>query len=247
MIIDFSVVWGSYFISVPLILATVWAGTKYLSKKYVDQKFNKKLETHKHELQTIMEFNKFDIQRKIQDFNLYTVKKHEVYLTLYRLFHEADGYARGMYGLRHVPDYKNHTSSEISKILDESEVGEERKKYFLERWESRYENSSIVDEFSKLMDRIRVNMADEQQKKAHNEWIYSKLYLSENVDELCSELSNLLWQVCWDLHTYYDQNVPGQDKVEPMKSIKENNEKISSLLVELKNEMQKELSIGYYK
>ncbi|MNL88423.1 hypothetical protein D3C87_2181170 [compost metagenome] len=53
-----------------MLLVGLWAGIKYYAKKSVDQQFAKKLEEHKHELQLIIEQNKFDIQRKMQDFSL---------------------------------------------------------------------------------------------------------------------------------------------------------------------------------
>lgn len=54
-------------------------------KNLVDQFFKKELAHYQYELNLITEEKKFDYQRKIQDFNLYTSKKHESYQELYRL------------------------------------------------------------------------------------------------------------------------------------------------------------------
>jgi len=54
-------------------------------KNLVDQFFKKELAHYQYELNLITEEKKFDYQRKIQDFNLYTSKRHESYQELYRL------------------------------------------------------------------------------------------------------------------------------------------------------------------
>lgn len=48
------------------LLAAIWAGVKYFTKKRLDYEFDKRLEKHKSELQKIREYNNFDLGRKLQ-------------------------------------------------------------------------------------------------------------------------------------------------------------------------------------
>lgn len=57
---------------------------RYLIQKKIDSYFNKKLETHKQELAIITEHAKYDISKKLYDFEAYASKKHEIYPELYR-------------------------------------------------------------------------------------------------------------------------------------------------------------------
>ncbi|MFB5936460.1 hypothetical protein ACE8FZ_24730 [Peribacillus frigoritolerans] len=71
---------------------------KYLIQKKIDSYFNAKLENHKQELNTKLEDHKkelavmtekakYDISRKLFDFEAYAIKKHTIYPELYqRLF-----------------------------------------------------------------------------------------------------------------------------------------------------------------
>lgn len=62
---------------------------RYLIQKKIDSYFNKKLETHKQELAIITEHAKYDISKKLYDFEAYASKKHEIYPELYRLAAET--------------------------------------------------------------------------------------------------------------------------------------------------------------
>lgn len=57
---------------------------KYLIQKKIDSYFNKKLENHKNELAVMTEKAKYDISRKLFDFEAYAIKKHTIYPELYQ-------------------------------------------------------------------------------------------------------------------------------------------------------------------
>lgn len=57
---------------------------KYLIQKKIDSYFTKKIETYKQELAIITENAKYDMSKKLFDFEAYASKKHEVYPELYR-------------------------------------------------------------------------------------------------------------------------------------------------------------------
>ncbi|WP_091019924.1 hypothetical protein [Paenibacillus amylolyticus] len=245
--LDISIDWGTVVISASAMLFSIIKGAQYFSRKYVDQRFLEKLEHHKHELQGIMEFNKFDLQRKMQDFNLFTTKKHEAYTTLYKLFLEADGYAGSIMGYRQVTDYKKYSYDEVSRLFDEYNIGDIDKSPILDNWDNRHSDDSVIGNLRYVMNRTLVNVAKDYQRKAQNEFYYSKLYLSEKVDEIYYELSNCLKFNITDIEVYHcgtnDQHVLS----EALKNINSNNQKISALFKTLKLTMQEELSIGYYK
>lgn len=62
---------------------------KYLIQRKIDSYFNKKLEQHKQELAVMTEKAKYDISRKLFDFEAYATKKHTIYPELYQRVFEV--------------------------------------------------------------------------------------------------------------------------------------------------------------
>ena len=80
--------WIYKYISIASVVGFLGFSVRYLIQKKIDSYFNKKLETYKQELATITENAKYDISKKLYDFEAYASKRHSVYPELYRLVFE---------------------------------------------------------------------------------------------------------------------------------------------------------------
>lgn len=80
--------WIYKYIGVTGIITAAGFLIKYLIQKKIDSYFNKKLETYKQELAVITENAKYDISKKLFDFEAYASKKHAVYPELYAITFE---------------------------------------------------------------------------------------------------------------------------------------------------------------
>lgn len=80
--------WIYKYFSLAAVIAGSWLLIRYLIQKKVDSYFNKRLEIYKHELAIITENAKYDISKKLYDFEAYASKKHVVYPEIYRLVFE---------------------------------------------------------------------------------------------------------------------------------------------------------------
>ena len=80
--------WIYKYISLTAVIAALWFLVRYLIQKKIDSYFNKRLETYKQELTIITENAKYDISKKLYDFEAYASKKHVVYPELYSLAFE---------------------------------------------------------------------------------------------------------------------------------------------------------------
>ncbi|MED3759700.1 hypothetical protein P4555_11565 [Peribacillus frigoritolerans] len=79
--------WIYKYFSLTAVIAGVGFLIKYLIKSQVNLYFGKKLEKHKQELADMTEKSKYDISKRLFDFEAYATKKHTVYPELYkRLF-----------------------------------------------------------------------------------------------------------------------------------------------------------------
>lgn len=223
-----------------VVSAALWGGVKYLTRKNVDRIFNQKMENHKHELQTILEFNKFDLQRKMHDFNLFNTKKHEVYPKLYELILMAEGKLFSLQGFRQVPDYIRMNVEELERSLklnygfDDVDL-----KWILENWESDKEN--VFEELKKLLRRVEIGNARSAVYDAQNFYLLSRLYLTEEIFISQNKLFEKMLHYVIDIE--HLGNADTADRIAMRKSIDENKELIKQLVKKsgelLKGELQK--------
>jgi hypothetical protein len=241
---DFHVEWGTIVLSIPILAVAIWVGVKYFAKKYVDQHFNEKLEDHKHELQQIVEFSKFDMQRKFQDFMLFTTKRHEAYVALYDLYLTAEGMSRRLMGLREVPDYIRFSAKELEHSLKTKGLPQVKIDYFVDSWDNDKEYK--FDELKEYIKNFEVISAKDAATAASNKYLISRLYLSDEVSTVCETLTIAIRGYNLDLENIYDKDYPMEERRRVRESMSKNQAQIEQSLKELKEQMQKELSVGYY-
>lgn len=236
--------WGTILITFPIVVATVWLGIKFYAKNIVGNHFKKKLEDHKSELQNITEFNKFDLQRKLSDFNLYTVKKHDIYVELFDLFMRADGHTGGLMGYRSVPDYKKYTAKQLEYSLEKLGFPAHDIEEFTTNWDE--EKDYKFEKLKAYIQRYEISSARNIIIEAKNKFLLSRLYISTEVDEILSALSSTLNLYVLDVEFLLEENLDAVDRI-VIRESKDTNEKIIiESLTKLKEQMQKEISIGYY-
>lgn len=81
--------WLYKYISVTAIIGGLWLLIKYYIQKKIDSYFNSKLAVHKQELNDLTERTKYDLSKRLFDFEVYATKKHEVYPVIYSKIFET--------------------------------------------------------------------------------------------------------------------------------------------------------------
>ncbi|MDR3593054.1 MAG: hypothetical protein P4N41_25620 [Negativicutes bacterium] len=132
-----SINWATVLASLGFSVGTVAVGFWYILKKGTDFHFTKMLETYKRNLQDINEKTKFDYQRKLMDFNLYTTKKHEHYIALYEALRKAHGTVMHLASpLRERASYDWFNETDIEKHLNELCLPKGKAEELLNNWKS---------------------------------------------------------------------------------------------------------------
>lgn len=80
--------WIYKYFSIAAVIAGFGFLIRYLIQKKIDSYFNKKLEDHKKDLAVLTEKAKYDISKKLFDFEAYAIKKHTIYPVLYQRMFE---------------------------------------------------------------------------------------------------------------------------------------------------------------
>lgn len=117
--------WIYKYFSLAAVIAGVGFLVKYLIQKTIDSYFNTKLEDHKKELAVMTEKAKYDINRKLFDFEAYAIKKHTIYPELYqRIFEVRQQWTLLNYNILKNP--KNHDDDFIHSIRKIKDVLESK-------------------------------------------------------------------------------------------------------------------------
>jgi len=236
--------WLTLLLSLLLSLLTSGAvsyGIVKLIISRVEHKYQKAIETYKHELNAISEQQKFNYQRWITDFSLFTQKKHEAYAELYKLLLIADGSLESLFGFRQVPSFDEYTREDMEKYLCDYQIVEGFIPKLLEDWDT--SRNSCVQKIREYLTLIDFQKADKARTEAQNYFLINSVYFSEAIEEIVSELLTLLGhQYVIDRDSRIEHHSDETGRAE-RKSIKV---KKPLLISKLKATMRSEMSAGYY-
>ena len=221
--------------------AGVTSGVMAIIQSRISHKYQKAIEAYKHELNAINEQQKFNYQRWMTDFGLFTQKKHEAYAELYRLILIADGSLELLSGFRSVPSFNEYTRADMEKYLRGQHIVEGFVPQLMDGWEtSRDECIRKIREYQTMID---FQKADKARNDASNYYLINSVYLSETVEEIVTEILKLIGhQHVIDEHSRVEHYSDESGR----KERKEIREKKPALIRQLKAMMRKEISTGYY-
>ncbi|CAG7651724.1 hypothetical protein ACFQI7_27885 [Paenibacillus allorhizosphaerae] len=237
--------WGTFFVSVPTTLVIVGGFFKLAVNSFIDNKFKERLETHKKELQLIVEANKFDYQRKIADFNLYTAKRHESYMDLYDKVLLADGYIRSLMGFQNRPDYREYGLEDLEKWLKSFNLLSNKIEEFKNKWtktegvDKTRERQELHREIGNYIRMVEVQVANLKLSEAKNYFLSKRLYFSDEVIVLTSA-------IIADLNNFSTRVEYLRAHQEPFLDRQSLEQAIENNLESVRKKIKAELSVGDY-
>ncbi|OMD34806.1 hypothetical protein [Paenibacillus odorifer] len=222
-------------------LAAVWWLARNYATKRVEYEFQKRIEKHKSELQSIFNFNNFGFGRKLQEFNLFITKKHEVYPILFELYLKADGYVGGLRGLQTAHNYLPYSAKQIELILVEDY--QMPRVYFediLRNWDS--DKEALEEKFLDFMKNAELQRAKRALAEAKNNTLIYGIYLSSEIADSLKELHKLLNEYVFNFFILEESDATEQRELKAeMRKIKG---KVTNMFPEIKRSMQEELGRG---
>jgi hypothetical protein len=207
-----------------------------LFQVFYKYKVDKNLEQYKQELTQLTENLKFDLQRKTQDFNLYTIKRHEKLPELFKFLLIADSTIRGLFGGRRSLTFEEFNRVDIEDYLSNRKVPKGMIEKILIQW-----HSDKVEAIKQMIDYLRVIEYSEARRdfnEAKNYYILSELYLTDEVTKLTEEYIKILGE----LLNYSEFPEPGTHTQRF-----EYHAQLDNIANQLRIVMKNELGISYYK
>jgi hypothetical protein len=242
--------WGKLIITgsglIIVVVTATWAMLKYYTKKRFDQHFAEKLESHKSELNKIIDLNKFELQRKMHDFSLYTGKVHEVYQKMYELICIAEGNtAQSASAGSYEPNYLYMNEEQLEHFLKETyQLHEVTYKEYVNHWNENKDKK--IDDLKSFVNRVKTNRTDKSIDEAISYFLLSKLYLSQDVDQLIDSLITDITKCMINVKIYKDPNYSPGSRMTQIENIEKYSKSCREKLNKLREQMQTELKKGYY-
>lgn len=219
------------------------------AEKIVDNQFDKKLETHKHELNKLTEEAKFNYQRLLSDFNLYSVKKHEHYIELYNDLIRAHGSVMHLASaLKQRYTYDFFDENDMRNYLAKLGTPSGRTEQLISTWKS--DPKTGIKEIHDHEAYIEEWNAEKDVNKLNNTYLSSRLYLSSELKALMEKLVPDLISLSINAKREYQPisgNISGEDFMQLYEESKKLKVQINDTKDEIIVKMQSELSVGYYK
>lgn len=218
---------------------------KYFSSK-IDLATQKSFAAYKQKLSIVSETAKLDLQKKMQDFNLYTSKKHEKYMEYHKLLLLAESNVNGLYGFKQEPTYEEYNDVDLRRIMKESGFPQGKIEEIFKIIYSK-EREQAIKEMKKFLRLIEFQKANRAVIEAKNYYWTSKLYFSDEIDKLTINFISLLNEIYGINEMLYDwPHGDSKEKLKYSKKSRELKKKTDKLLLQIISQMKTELSIGYY-
>lgn len=174
--------WIYKYISLTAIIGGLWLLIKYYIQKKIDSYFNSKLAVHKQELNDLTEKTRYNLNKRLFDFEAYAIKKHEVYPVIYSKIFET---------FNVMKEYQSDIEAEFN--LDEDRfydlTGDEQIDFDKDLLHYKYQKTYTVHEVHK-------NTADY--------YISNELFFSNSVAFECGYVVKLMGNMitCYFDHQY---------------------------------------------
>lgn len=209
---------------------------KYFSRR-IEYDFAKRLAHFKYELDSAAEQSRFDYHRRLQDFNLYTCKKHEAYIELHRLLLRADGSVSGLVGVRQELTYEEFDRGDIERVLRDRQIPNGKIEEILQQWDDN--PKTAVENMTEYFRVLEFQQARRAISDAQNYFWLNNLYLS---DALCTEVRRTLKKLI-ELRAHYEYPQPTQEFPKKVEHIRSECDNLINAIIAV---MKSELSVGYY-
>jgi hypothetical protein len=229
------------------IIALIIFALKNYIKSVTQNYFNKNIENHKHELTKALKEIEFDYQRRMEDFTLYTQKRHHIYAELYKMLSKAVveiKYATAIYRQYPIPQSYHINFEDLKNTLSKNSFNEEEIQSVINKW--KIDPQKGQKEACRIIDSKRLAEADKLRVEAYNFFLINELYLNETLSKTIKEALDIMYEMVLDesMSIQYPEDTDMSNK--KWTQHKENSEKLTNRIEQIKKIMKEELSIGDY-
>ncbi|MCM3730057.1 hypothetical protein M3196_00035 [Fictibacillus nanhaiensis] len=223
-----------YIASVSVLSGILLFSIRALIKSKINNYFSTALENHKHDLSLITEQTRFDYQRKIHDFGLYSGKRHEYYPILYGKILRMHREIRGFYINSTFHESFLTSKNSFIDFIDSKKMHDQRRELLLTLYEN---GTGTIDVYKKQIKDAKLLEVFELINSVHDYCYDNDLYFSANVSTILEEIFIIVRELM-EIIKKDQYNYSVEDQLIIQRNYNE--------VIELKNCIKDELSKGYY-
>ncbi|WP_203362432.1 hypothetical protein [Bacillus sp. REN10] len=208
---------------------------KYIENR-IRSKFDKELENHRNNLLKVTEKMRFDFQRKVHDFSLYTNKRHEVYPEIYKHILITDSMIMRLKHQRIYLTWEGFNEEDLLEYMNNHRVPRRESDEIIRLW--KFDKNASVKRLRQCLKMLEYQDAEYQLEVFQSKVYENELFLSEETSTYCIAIIENLNSLLINYHFLDDETLAEDRNIE---------KGILSQKHKLRKTMKKELSIGDYK
>lgn len=225
----------SSLLSSGIILGIIGIVSKGFTKGWIDNYFNKKMAKYKNELESISEKEKFDFERKIHDFSLYSNQKHKIYPEIYKKMLYSKSLVFRLTGFTTLLTFEEYDENDLTAYMQSRKYPQGQISTILDRWRvDKISAISILRSYDRM---ISFQEANHEVQSARGSLFENELYLAEECSEKIYEYLNKIDTLLLNTELPDNESIKQKPKLR---------KEIATLEEEIRKIMRVELSIGYY-
>ncbi|TGL58708.1 hypothetical protein [Leptospira sarikeiensis] len=159
----------------------------FLIKAWINSGFSKKIEKFKSELDNITRIQEFKFKKALDDYSLYSAKKHEIYRNLFAIFSESFGHLFSLSGFTIGPDYNVLSKADILEIIPSLGISDTDKKEIINSGEIK-KKDDIISEIRRAEYKVKVVIADQKFSEFKNFSVLNEIYFADDINRLIDEI-----------------------------------------------------------
>jgi hypothetical protein len=208
---------------------------------WITYSFGKSLEKYKQELSEKTESEKFKLNRKMKDFELYVIKRHEVYAELYQSLGNTLGYLNSIHGVSSLPTFDDHNIEDITNTLRTINTTTENCDRIVKLFDSpvQGDRDKAIEEILKLQKGRKILDTKLTLEESNNKYWIARLYLSKETDQKVYSLLADMREL-QNIYAFEYEYWPVGDSIKNL----ELKQKINNDYNQLAEQLRNELSIG---
>lgn len=174
------------------VAALIWLGKLAIGhyvRKTVDHRFDRRIEDHKHELQQIIEHERFDMQRRLAGASLYLQTQHAAAAELYCAVRKAEGSLARVFMPADGFRLNGSNETDLRERMAQEEMLSGSQERLLELWRS--DPGSFPQAFTAHVTELRLPLALNDLQKARNLVVMNEIYFSDETRAALIEFGHI--------------------------------------------------------
>lgn len=209
----------------------------YFTKRFVEHRFEKALNEHKHALDEKTEMLKHDLQKDAMSAQIAIGEKHKIYAELFRLVNIAHGAVFSMFGITRELTYEEYGEEDFKELFERWNTPQRKTLELLELYRS--DRDKAIKAWREYRRVLEIGEARSEITKARNYLLINEIYMEDDIADMAHEILGLI--ILYLTNAEMNENHRDPYLKQELEKNRERKKQIEDLLPKLKGTMKSKL------